>query len=323
MREQLLNAGKELLLAGQFGCVNSEDYVTEKVSPFLLYPNMAYERVKRKDCSVFELQRLIVSGDINEVRDNIIKLIARFGYLNSYLMRTCLEYMTGVSLNASSARSELKYLVKIGMLIQYEFIHYKEGNRKGSPFIYTLSNSALKYIKKQGIRKIHPYIGEPFRITDVLNLLALNQFNILFMMQYGFSRVLMEEDYYGECFKKAGVPQEYRLRLPNQCSFHLYPFALRCESAWGKRLLHNLRRIKQYAGEKEIDCYVVLVICETEHMAMELERKKNCDAYVKDVEVYYVTDVSLMSEDDVFGRLIDVDSRNDYSDRRTFRLDLK
>lgn len=324
MKKQLLNAGKNILFAGQIGCMDYEsEYTTEKVSPFVLYPNMIYERVRRKECSVFEIHRLIVDGEINETRDHILKLIARFGYINSFLMRSCLRYMADIDLSASAARSELKYLVKVGMLIQYELIHYKDGNKKGSPFVYTISNSALRFVKKQGVRRIHPYIGEPFRIVDVLNLLALNQFNILFMMQYGFTRIPMEEDYFGECFNRYNIPMEYRLRLPNQCSFYLFPFALRCEPAWTKKLLRTLRNIKIYANEKQMSCYVVLVICETEHMAMELERKKSCDAFVKNMEVYYVTDVSLMSEDDVFGRLIDVESKKDYSDRRTFRLDLK
>lgn len=296
----------------------------EKVSPFTCYPGMTYRRVRNRDCSIGEIGRMIANGILDERHDLVIKMLGKYGYLNSYLIRTCLENISGgrYAYDVSEMRRILRMLVNRGFLVQYEFRHECEGVVHGSPFIYSISGGGLAFLKKQGIKGVHPLAGRPFNMTDALGIISTNQFHIRFMIQFGKSEAFRMDDYYGECYRKTGAGNLYCINLSDGSAFHIFLLSARKGDGWQKNYLMILRKIRAYACRSGIEAYAVLVVCETECMAMECARYKDCDACVRNMTAYYLTDTSLLGEGGMFDRVIDVSPQKDYTTRRTFALEL-
>lgn len=297
----------------------------EKLSPFIYYPGMTYCRVRKRDCSNSEISRMIVNGILDERHDMIIKMLGKHGYLNSYLIRVYLEHISGgtYAYNVSDMRKMLKSLVGHGLLMQYEFKHERNGVVHGSPFIYAISGGGIRYLKKQGIKKMHPSVGQPFNLVDVFTIISTNQFHIRMISQYGKTPAIRMEDYYGECHRKTGAGSLYCINLADGSIFYIILLSVRKAEGWKQNFLKVLRKIRAYASERCIEPYAVFVICETEFMAMECARYKNCEAYIKDIDAFYLTDTSLVGEGMIFDRVIEVVPRKDYSTRYTFALRLK
>lgn len=306
--------------------ISENDQITEKKSPFVVYKKMSYKKVKKRDCSSAEIQRMLSNGTISSVHDRILKALGRYGYLNSFMLRTYLSHITGgqIDYDGVQMRKTLKNMVNMGFLIQYELFHYNsEGILQGSPFIYCISNGGKKYLKKQGIISFNPLLKKPFEPVDILYLLAFNQFHIMFLNQYGKSSILMAEDYYGNCYENLGVSNIYTLRLPEDGVLNLFVQTVRNDPDWAHGFLSALRKIKWNTEVNKIECFAVLFLCETEYQAMECARKQNCDADIKDMDVFYETDASVITEKDVFNRLISVQPKNDYSCRNIIKLDIR
>lgn len=301
-----------------------EEEKTEKVSPFILYPETRYQRTKRKDCSTDEIRRMLVNGTLSEVHDLIIKMLGRYGYLNSYMIRLYLYHQTGGRHDYDRARMRqiLKMMVSMGLLVQYEFQRILNGEIHGGPFFYTISGGGMRYLKNQGILKVHPVINKSFLTHEVLEVLALNQFHITFMKQYGRTGLIKFDEFYGVCYQKTGIPYVCTLKLPEGGDLHLFICSVRNRADWAKPYLTMLRMIREYTLDSKMDCFAVIVICETEYQAMECARRQNCEENLREIDVFYLTDTSVVTEDDVFGRLIDVLPQKDYSYRNTFRLEL-
>ena len=180
----------------------------------------------------------------------------------------------------------------------------------------------MKYLKKQGVNGMHPLAGQPFNMLDVLGIISTNQFHIRFTIQFGKSVAFRLDDYYGECYRRTGAANLYCVNLGDESIFHIILLSVRRADGWQQKFLKALRKICSYAREGGIDPYAVFVICETEYMAMECARYKDCEAFVRDIDVYYLTDTSLVGEGGIFDRIIDVRPQKDYSTRYTFALKL-
>ena len=117
-----------------------------------------------------------------------------------------------------------------------------------------------------------------------------------------------------------GVPAVYTFRISDNVDLQVFLLSVRNNSGWSKEYLNVLRKIcKNYVGEKNM---VVLVICESEYQAMECAKRRNCEKELQELKVFYVTDTSILSENRVFNRLIDIQPDDDYSNRSTFRLEI-
>lgn len=307
-----------------YGGASEKDEGREKISPFTCYPDMTCSRVRNRDCSTVEIGRMIANGILDERHDLVIKMLGKYGYLNSYLIRTFLEHITGgrYAYDVSEMRRLLRMLVRRGLLIQYEFKHECDGVIHGSPFIYSISGGGIAYLRKQGIKGMHPLVGKPFAVADVLGAISTNQFHIRFMIQFGKSEAFRMDDYYGECYRRTGAGNLYCVRLADGSAFYFFLLSARKEEGWQRDYLMTFRKIRTYARRGGIEPYAVFVLCETEYMAMECARHKDCEASVKDMAAYYLTDTSLLGEGGIFERVIDVSPQKDYATRRTFALEL-
>ncbi len=297
----------------------------EKISPFIYYEGMSYRKIKKRDSSGFEIQRMLINGTLTECHDRVMRIMGQYGYLNSYLLRTHLAHISGGKhdYDGSHMRRVLKGMVQTGLLIQYELLHMEAGEICGSPFLYALSNGGVRYLKRMGMHGVHPFLKIPFDIVKVLELVSYNQFHIMFLRQHGFSPAYMHDEYFGGCYQAFGVPNLYILKLPAGSRLCLYAISVRGGEGWTKKYLSQLRAVCRYLGENHILDAAVLAVCETEAQAMQCARKKGCEADLKALVVFYVTDTAVMEEDDVFGRLIDVRSEGDYCRRQTVRLQLR
>lgn len=300
----------------------TEELVEDRMSPFILHPGMKYRRVKRRDCSGGEIQRLLAEGGITECHDAIIKALGKYGYLNSFLTRTYLFHISGggFDYDYSHMRRILKDLIKKGLIMSYELFYVADGTEHGSPFFYTLSGGGIKYLKHQGITELHPIISKPFSIENVLNLLALNQFHVTFMQQYGKNVIVRCEDYYDTVFKALGVPAVYTFKLRNEIDFQIALLSVRNSGKWVKKYLNQLRSLAD--NMESFQNLIILTICESEYQTMECAKKQNCERSLQDMDVFYITDTSIISGKNIFDRIIEVRPENDYSIRRTFRLNI-
>ena len=332
MEENKINSGNRCLSSGQGNIVikSEDDIICEKKSPFIVYEYMRYKRVKKRDCSNIEINRLLANGVLTDAHDKVFKILGKFGYLNSFMIRTYLSHITGgqYDFDAVQMRKLLKNMVKLGFLLQYELFHadeegLQEGELQGSPFIYCLSAGGIKYLKKQGITNNHEALNKPFDVTEVLHILSFNQFHIMFIKQYGRTALVRTLDYYGQIYEYIKVSGMYTLRIQKDDVLHLFVQPIRNDRKWSFKFLSTLRNIKLYTDKNKINCFIVLFICETEYQAMECAKKQNCDADIKDIEVFFETDTSLITEKDVFDRLISVQPQNDYSCRNIVKLNLR
>lgn len=310
--------------SGRYGLYQEQASI-EKISPFIIQPGMKFKRVRKRDCSNSEISKLLANGCLEEKHDLIIKMLGKYGLLNSYLIRTNLYHISKglYDYSALSMRKILKALVNYGLLVQYEFVHEENGIIHGSPFIYSISGGGIKYLKKQGINRIHPFVSKVFTIKDAFMLMPMNQFHIKFLEQYEKSPGMKMDDYFGKCYQKTGAGNLYNICLSDNRTINIYLISVRKMEGWHTEYLKKLRKICIYSQEINLDQYAVFVICETEYMAMECARYKNCEAFIKDIDVYYIKDTSLLEDEGVLNRIIDVKPQNDYSERSTFSLKLK
>lgn len=103
----------------------------------------------------------------------------------------------------------------------------------------------------------------------------------------------------------------------------LFAFSIRQDPQWSSRYLMLLRNLRTFMGKHQIKNASIMVIVESEWFSMACERVRCCENDLKNLDVFYATDVSFVTENDVFNRLIDVLPANDYSKRSIFRLNIR
>lgn len=299
----------------------------ERVSPFTYYKGMYYRRTKIRSCSIADIKRMIKQNDITQAHHLVIEGLNKFTYLNAFMIRCYLNYASKgtITISTVKCRKLLKGMVSKGLLQQYEFMHKdEEGKEQGSAFIYALSSGGLKYsiqanmsvTSKKGERE------DVFSITKVLSMLAVNQFHILFESQYEPCGVVAMSSIYKEVYKLANVASDYLIWLPDHSMLNMYVMAVRVVPNWSEEYLQSIRRLDAYMQSRKYKTCFLLVICETEHQAMECERFKCCNGLAR-VPVFYTTDASIVTYQDVFERLIQVEQEGNYGERTIFRLQIK
>lgn len=278
------------------------------------------------------LQRYLVNGEIQEQHDIILKILAQFGYLNSFLLRNYLYHISGkkYDYDCSHMRRILKDMVYKGFIVQYELFHDIDGTEQGSPFLYCLSGGGIHYLKKQNIPTYHPILSKPFQIEEVLNLMVVNQFHVTFLKQYKGEPNLKFGNYFRGIYKKMNIPLMYTFfikSIKNQSNIlYIFVAAIRQSDSWEKQFLQFLTKIQENREEYECDkgIPIFLLICETEYQAMECGRIKEERGDLKNINVYYMTDTSVITEEDVFDRIISVHIMEDNKiNRRICRLELR
>lgn len=297
----------------------------EKISPFVLYEKATYKRTKYPDATKDNIKKMLVDGSLTKMHDMVLNILCSFGYLNSYMIREYLKYLSSgeYDYNSQRMRKVMKEFVRTGFVVQYEMFHKEEDKELGSPFIYCLSNGGVKYLKKQGNYYVHPVLKKRFCLTDVLELLALNQYHITLMCEYGLENNILENDYYSKNFKEHGIPLMYRLKMPFGGNFVMYVNVVReNDDEWIKKYLMSMKKLSKFLEINNINNYIVITVVETEYMAMLCAKRKNCVAEIKDMINYYITDTAILV-DDIFSRLINVLPKNDYSYREIFSLELR
>ena len=83
-----------------------------------------------------------------------------------------------------------------------------------------------------------------------------------------------------------------------------------------------LRAIKEFTSNHKVSGIGVIVICETEYQAMDAQRYKSCEAELRDLEVYYICDTTMLDSNDILSQLIEVLPNENFTTRRIFGLNL-
>lgn len=307
-----------------------------KTSPFSYFHGMKYELTKKRDCTIRDIHNLIKKGIFTDKHYAIIRVLYDYTYLNAFLIREAVAIETDnkIILTAASCRQILKSLVNEGVLLQYSFSHIDaEGKLKGSPFIYKLSPGGIRYMKghslnKNKILKLFDTIKKederPFSIVPTLNLLTMNQFHIMFMKSFRNKPYLYDVKYYKvfEIRKKPIVfPGVYELKMPQfGCTLTLFVYSIRTNDGWAREHLDMLRKIKDCTEYYNMSGIGVLVVCETEYQAMRAQRYKSCEAELKDLDVFYICDTSMVENENILSQLIEVLPDDNYTTRRIFGI---
>ena len=296
-----------------------------KVSPYVYYSGMTYTSTKYKDCSRMALHQLIKSGRFSELNDDILHILSDYQYLNSYLIRKRLSYLKGQpEMKKDAMREILRKMVNYGLLIQYELIHTDSaGHEQGSPFIYGLTPAGERYLREQrSWRRSNNATGINFTCPTVLRILAENQFSIMLEHQYEKSGVISYCDFSKDVYAACSIRMLYGIQLPDGGELALFVFAVRNDPDWSKLFLNQLRRLKDYMQINHLSMASILVIVDTEWLAMECERCRCCEDDLKTFDIFYATDTSFIMENTVFDRLIEVKPEKNYSSRTIFKLDI-
>lgn len=278
-------------------------------SPFLYYSDLSLKRIQKKGCSYILLMEKKASGDITSFLLTILCALLRYGYLNSYLLEKVLKN-DNVETNKKAIRYALKDLVELGLACQW--ILCRDGIEKGA-YIYSITNSGYHFLKKLGLVSPGVLPEKELPLIEILETLCYNQFHISLESDYGKSGAILQKHYHpGK--KKSGY---YLIKLENGKPWYLFPVAIRSCQGYGKRFLNQLRELATIKEERAI----ILVIVESDEMAMNCERYRCCEMELKDLVVYYVTEVSLI-EEGTFNQLTEISPQENYSKRKVFQLPL-
>lgn len=310
------------------------DNLSGKTSPFVYYKDMAYTINKAKESSLANIRMMCRNGLLTELHYSIMRALYMYSYLNAYLIREALLVDGKESFNITpiTARKAIKTLVGRGLLLQYTFKHLDDyGNEQGSPYIYKLSASGERMVQREQGGMLKFWMprkavidNKAFEIISVLKRLAINQFHITFMKQYKNRKYLHSSDYYIVEYQGGIFPAVYRIELPSgQTILSMFLVSIRGNNGWRNEFLKDLRMVREFIDEKGITGVGILVICETEYQAMEAAKYKACDSTVKSLEVFYTTDNTIVSSEDVLSQLIDVLPKNNFTSRRMFSLNFE
>lgn len=303
----------------------SEDSVTLKVSPFIYYKDMTVVHTRSRDCSKAILHKMIQHGDFSKIHEDILKIVYSYTYLNAFLIRVRLAYLyKSEIIDATKFRSLLRSMVKNGLLVQHECSYTDEkGIKRGTPFFYSVSGGGLRHVKEQRAWSFSLLRKEPiFSIKRALQILAENQFDILFERQYAKGPAMAYTDFNGSISNETSLRLLYGLRLPHNAKLELFVFSVRDDEDWLRDYRSKLKEAQSFASFHGIDNFSILVICENEWMSMAAQRYKDTDKDLNALDVFYTTDSALVNNDGVFDRLIEVKPQNNHFERNIFRWNL-
>lgn len=146
-------------------------------SPFVYHEGMQLKRYNKKtDVNTLELSKFISRTYINTIDMAILDAIYDFEILN----RHCLELYLKLTTKAD-IKSNLKKLVALGIIARHAYEYEEDYERKQTPYFYSLTPGAFKYLQRFHHDKKH----YPIITTDnAYRKLSLNQFDICFMNRY-------------------------------------------------------------------------------------------------------------------------------------------
>lgn len=297
-----------------------------KVSPYLYHDGMYFKCKGRKDVP-FVLLNSILKENLPSLYFDLLCILSDYTYLNSFLLRKRLAYLKNhEEMSITGMRRTLNAMRQKGLILEYELFHQGEDQSiKGSPFIYAVSPLGCKYLKKSRPYKFikNEEQSIPFECERVLRILSENQFSILFEEQYEPCGRVTYCDFSDFVYKNSGIRMLYGIKLPSNDVIALFAFSIRQDPQWSSRYLMLLRNLRTFMEKQQIKNASIMVIVESEWFSMACERVRCCENDLKNLDVFYATDVSFVTESDVFNRLIDVLPANDYSKRSIFRLNIR
>lgn len=138
-----------------------------------------------KNCTQKEIDALIAKGIISHIDLEIMRLICRYGFINTYNIGYALSYTLIPAYRKSSYQRNIQKMVRAGILLKYSI---RIGNTSVSTFaspmhFYALSAGAQTYIS--------PHVDSPFSRKwalspyDIMNCLSVSQLLIHFLKDYG------------------------------------------------------------------------------------------------------------------------------------------
>lgn len=213
--------------------------------PFIYHKDMWAERTAKADCSKERVLNLLSARKFRKIDRVILYALGQYGYLNAYLLRRYAALCGFQGTDQALVKERLSFLLKNGLVFRYEFFHTDPDTAtvNGSPFVYSLSGGGWMFLKmsykmhlaSSGIRNFYDFsdLADQKRISQILCLLAENQFSILFEDQYANrDRFCMKSDINGKCFSDCAQRMEYPIRFSNGRRMWLYPVAVRQNDGW-------------------------------------------------------------------------------------------
>ncbi len=297
-----------------------------KVSPYLYRKGLSIVRTQKRECSRMAMRQLVKDGRFSKLQEQILYILEQFGFLNSYLIRVRISSLTGKTpMKKELMRAILKSLVDDGLLVQYELVYTDaEGKKQGSPFIYGLASGGRRYLKEQCRKKrlTIRYPNEEVSCGLLLRILAENQFAVSLENQFRNRKILTYSDFSGSVYQACGVRMFYTLQASSESEIALYAFSVRQDEGWEDLFLVQLNSLCTYMVRSGTMSSSILVIVDTEWLAMGCEEIRCANDSLSALDVFYATDTSFVEEDSVFDRLIEVRKEQNEMIRSVFRLEL-
>jgi len=121
-----------------------------KPSPFHLEENWKLKiENQNKNCTHAEIDILMSKGILSEIDLEIMKLLAKFHYVNSFNITLALKHSLASAYQKEHYHANIKKLVRAGVLLKYSFVFNDDSFSSGSPMsalrFYSLSSGAQSY----------------------------------------------------------------------------------------------------------------------------------------------------------------------------------
>lgn len=303
---------------------NRKEY---KESPYHFHANMRYRKYNEKDCSRHELRFMESEGLLTIIHHKIITILDDYTYLNSFLLSKILSIEMGEDISNDTCKNLLSCLYSKGLIVYYILFHNDEvGKEYGSPKYYTLSNSGAKYstiIKSRNCRYFYRQKRDIFSITQMLNIMAENQFAIYLQSQYPTGKSALKFfDFNGQLYYKTGVRMYTSFQVAEEKRLSIYTFAVREHPDATKQFIKQLEQIVAFSKKQNINNYSVIVISDMADISIKCERLRKTYTELNTMEVCYIADTSIITESCIFDRLYEVVPSDDYSETKSFSLSI-
>ena len=274
-------------------------------SPFHISQNQRIEIENRnRRCSHAEIDKLSSRGILNTIDFAIMKMLARYRYVNAYNITVALAQELPDGYQKDNYKKNLRKLVKAGILLRYTITESISGDNSKRPTaitsplrFYELSYGAYTYIAPL----VHDRCQPRPALTDpqILRQLALSQFVIHLEKNYApcLQQVMLDIQIMCET-KNIFVPARiYTSVTPSLPSLDICLLCARDDTESIKTLLSTVPLLSKHLEENREPQRKSMIIILTENMCdiPNIQHRLLAENNSVPPNLFYVTDTSILS----------------------------
>lgn len=282
-------SNSEIILPSPFHCDSSHHIITEN---------------KNRNCTHAEIDLLSSKGLLNTIDFAILKLLAKYRYLNAYNITIALKQELHEGYQKDDYKRNLRKLVKAGILIRHAIGHSVSEEETEQSFViasslrfYELSHGAYTYIA--------PSIPDSYKQKrimsnlQVFNSLAVSQFLIHFNADYQFCIKSIRRDIVLNAGEETlNIPAEIHTFaseiLP---ALRICLLCARDNAESRKTLLTSLPLLSHYLNSNPEQDYKTLILLLVENMCdiPDIHHRILTMHNTLPPNLFYITDTSILT----------------------------